>query len=71
VIKRNRELVARFEPLEDVDNFGLDHCTWPRFSGGHERRRGINAFDIDPFVIALVDAERTTRCIQSYSGRGR
>ncbi len=58
VIKRNRELVARFEPLEDVDNFGLDALHLAPVQRGDMNGDGrINAFDIDPFVIALVDAE--------------
>ncbi len=58
VIYRNLQLVRRFEPIEDTNNFGLDGLhlvpVMPGDMNGDER---VNAFDIDPFVMALADRE--------------
>jgi len=59
VIYRNRDLVRRFEPVEDLDNFGLDalHVV-PIRRGDMNGDSQIDGFDIQPFTIALVDSDR-------------
>lgn len=58
VIYRNLELVRRFEPIEDVANFGLDalHVV-PVYTGDMNGDAAVNFRDINPFVLALSNPE--------------
>ncbi|MGD8451228.1 MAG: hypothetical protein PVJ57_05365 [Phycisphaerae bacterium] len=58
IIYRNLDLVRRFEPVEDLDNFGLDalHVV-PVQPGDMNGDAFINNLDLAPFVLALTNRE--------------
>lgn len=58
VIRRNAELLRRFQPLEEIEQFGLDALHLVRLQRGDMNGDGkINNFDIDPFVLALTQPD--------------
>ncbi|GEM_PF-2931805 len=58
VIYRNLELLARFGPIEDLDNFGLDalHVVPPSV-GDMNGDSVVDFNDINPFVMAMVSPD--------------
>ena len=58
VVWRNLEMLKRFDPIEDLNNFGLDalHVV-PVQRGDMNGDTQINSLDIDPFVMALTSPD--------------
>jgi hypothetical protein len=57
VVMRNRDLMAPFEPLEDVDNFGLDAVWVARFESSGVLVRGVECvlFEADDGSLYVLE----------------